>query len=437
MFSLTKLLNFLFHFLRLKSDFSDAELAASFKLLASSRLHDQKSSSLKQANALVLHREHFPLLRPTFVQAAEGNFDAALFSVDFAQKPKEAVAKINKWARVRTGGGVKKLITNVAADHQKDAKKKLLLFNALHFKGRWPGGGGGGGVNSVHFDLYLTIEKRFSWGPLEEQEALVPMMQTFGALLKYVILEQGQLVELPYGGGGGGERQMLVLFLPNQAYLSEHGLTISAAYAEVVAHQRVYAPFGTEWAGDSGFPREVNLALPRFKLETTYNLVQELQEMGIRGAFSEVESNFSRMAKEEGKVKGGGLRISDVLHKAVIQVDEEGEEYVVGGKGGGGGRGKEGPEVCGDCGGVLDDGESGGAPYASRHIFEPLMLTFNRPFLFAVCDRRRRLHTATLAVGILNKPEGGTEGAFKRPKESKLWDPDCDAFELLMVQEKD
>ena len=65
--------------------------------------------------------------------------------------------------------------------------------------------------------------------------------------------------------------------------------------------------------------REVELYLPKFKFECSYGLNSKLKQLGMTDAFVDGKADFSQMAKE-------GLLISDVIHKTVIEVDEEGTE---------------------------------------------------------------------------------------------------------------
>jgi serpin B len=65
--------------------------------------------------------------------------------------------------------------------------------------------------------------------------------------------------------------------------------------------------------------REVNAYLPKFKLETSFGLNPTLEAMGMKRAFSR-EADFSGISD------AGDLHISAVLHKAYVDVNEEGTE---------------------------------------------------------------------------------------------------------------
>ena len=66
--------------------------------------------------------------------------------------------------------------------------------------------------------------------------------------------------------------------------------------------------------------REVNVLLPKFKLEATFQLKEVLQRMGMPDAFDEDRANF------EGISGDTELHISAVIHKAFVDINEEGSE---------------------------------------------------------------------------------------------------------------
>jgi serpin B len=65
--------------------------------------------------------------------------------------------------------------------------------------------------------------------------------------------------------------------------------------------------------------QRVNVFFPKFRLETTYNLPDTLASMGMPTA-------FTRSADFSGMDGTHDLAISDVIHKAFVEVNEEGTE---------------------------------------------------------------------------------------------------------------
>jgi len=65
---------------------------------------------------------------------------------------------------------------------------------------------------------------------------------------------------------------------------------------------------------------EVEVFLPRFTLEESYDMEEFLQELGMTDAFEETRADFSGMSS------GRGLHLSKVMHKSFVEVTEEGTE---------------------------------------------------------------------------------------------------------------
>ncbi len=76
-----------------------------------------------------------------------------------------------------------------------------------------------------------------------------------------------------------------------------------------------------EWTKPSKMlQEEVQVSLPRFKMEKTYGMVQFLRSMGMEDAFDELKVNLSGMSPNN------DLVVSKVIHKAFVEVNEEGTE---------------------------------------------------------------------------------------------------------------
>ena len=111
-----------------------------------------------------------------------------------------------------------------------------------------------------------------------------------------------QLLEMPYEGN----ELSMVIVLPR----TPDGLP--AIEKELTAEKLA------GWMKQSRV-EDVNIALPRFKLEQRFAPATELQAMGMTDAFAESQANFSGMASER-------LFIAAVIHKAFVDVNEEGTE---------------------------------------------------------------------------------------------------------------
>jgi serpin B len=218
---------------------------------------------------------------PDFIERTETFYEAEVASLDFADPGAPAV--INGWVNRSTRGLIDKIVDAIHPD------ARLYLINAIYFKGRW----------QVEFDPSFTHDRVFYLAGGAENS--VPMMSRSG---DFRYAEDGgvQVVRLPYGGGRLG----MYVFLPQAA----DGL---AGFLKEL-DDRAFTGWMPKLAS-----REGDVTIPRFKIAYECGLVPALQALGMREAFGASAADFSRMSREE-------LFISEVKHKAVVDVNEEGTE---------------------------------------------------------------------------------------------------------------
>ncbi|NXT21924.1 SPB10 protein, partial [Syrrhaptes paradoxus] len=118
-----------------------------------------------------------------------------------------------------------------------------------------------------------------------------------------------KIIELPYVEN---ELSMFVL-LPDDVNDNTTGL-------ELVERELTYGKLAEWTKSDNMMKAEVDLYLPKLKLEENYDLKSPLSSMGIRNAFDPIQADFTGMSAKK------DLLISKVLHKALIEVNEEGTE---------------------------------------------------------------------------------------------------------------
>ncbi|XP_026581438.1 plasminogen activator inhibitor 2-like [Pseudonaja textilis] len=127
--------------------------------------------------------------------------------------------------------------------------------------------------------------------------------------MTHISAYQTSVLEIPYVGN---ELSMFIL-LPGEIADNSTGL-------EKLEREITYEKL-TEWINPKKmFPREINLSLPKFKLEEEYNLKPVLRSMGMTDAFDEGKADFSGMSTNN------DLVLSEVVHKSLIEVNEEGTE---------------------------------------------------------------------------------------------------------------
>ncbi|MCJ7571450.1 MAG: serpin family protein [Candidatus Thermoplasmatota archaeon] len=224
--------------------------------------------------------EYINLLKSYYI--AEAN------ELDFS-KNVEAAETINTWIEEQTKDKIKDMIKpEMLSD-----LTKLVLTNAIYFKGLW----------EKQFDPKNTFEADFKTNTL--QTVKVNMMNYNGKDKKfnYTETEDLKILELDYQGSD----LSMIIILPK-----ENNITL--------AEKQISAVNLVDWKNNL-VEKEIDiLQIPKFKLETEYNLNDILSDMGMTDAFSPGVANFSGMDGTN------DLFISKVLHKAFIDVNEEGTE---------------------------------------------------------------------------------------------------------------
>jgi len=259
------------------------QLASAFGELQRQLDAAKKGSQLEVANGLWGQKDH-PFL-PAFLEVAKNTWQASLNQVDFRTGAEPARAEINDWVRRKTEGK----ITNLLRPGTVAAATRLVLVNAVYFKGRW----------ARPFNNRNTSDAPFWVAPNQPVQA--PLMN-LSAGFKYAEVEGLQLLELPYAGG---DLSMVVL-LPGEI----NGLKTTEAS---LAKQTLDG-----WLAQAR-EQKVTVFLPRFKLTAQFRLERTLAQMGMKDA-------FSRAADFSGMDGARDLFISAVIHKAFVDVNEEGTE---------------------------------------------------------------------------------------------------------------
>ncbi|HEY7181390.1 MAG TPA: serpin family protein [Blastocatellia bacterium] len=217
-----------------------------------------------------------------FLERARQFYGAEISPLDF-NNPQSA-ATINRWVSGATKGKIGRIIDQI------NPQQVMFLINAVYFKGQW----------QRRFEQTLTKEQPFHLPDGREQPA--PMMAQSGNYL-YLRGDKFQAVSLPYGNGGVS----LYLFLPDQGSSLDE-------FLKGLSYQK-----WEEWITNfTKTPGDVKL--PRFKLDYEKTLNDPLKDLGMGVAFNPQKADFSGIHAEK------DLYISEVKHKAVVEVNEEGTE---------------------------------------------------------------------------------------------------------------
>jgi serpin B len=242
----------------------------------------QKQIQLMMANAL-WPGKGFPLLKE-FLALAKKFYGVRITPIDFSAE-ETARHTINAWVEEKTESRIKDLI----APGVLEAATRLVLVNAIYFKGAW----------ASPFEPGLTSPASFFTAPdVSVQVPLMNLKKDF----RYAESEDLQILELPYAG----ENLSMLVLLPKQA----DGLTkLEASLAKDKLD---------EWIQDLA-ETEVQVSLPTFELTFPFRLDDTLKSMGMVDAFSD-KADFSAMDASQ------TLFIGAVLHKAFVAVNEQGTE---------------------------------------------------------------------------------------------------------------
>uniref|UniRef100_H3C092 Leukocyte elastase inhibitor n=1 Tax=Tetraodon nigroviridis TaxID=99883 RepID=H3C092_TETNG len=229
-----------------------------------------------------------------FLQSTRKHYRAELESVDFQSAAEASRIHINSWVEKQTEGKIKDLLVQgiVSSD------TRLVLVNAIYFKGKW----------NKQFKEEATRDAQFN--VTKNSSKPVKMMhQTSKFPFTFIPEAKCQILEMPYIG----EELSMLIFLPYQMEDSSTGL-------EKLEKLLTYDKF-MEWTRpDMMDSVEVQVGLPRFKLEEKFNMKNVLVKMGMVEAFDVATSNFSGMSP------ANDLFLSEVVHKAFVEVNEEGTE---------------------------------------------------------------------------------------------------------------
>ncbi|XP_047344055.1 antichymotrypsin-2-like isoform X7 [Vespa velutina] len=248
-----------------------------------STLNAVKDVELRLANKIFINKQFS--VKPSFQELTQSAFLSASQNLDFSQNI-QAADTINQWVEEQTNKRIKDLInpSNV------NGGTAMVLVNAVYFKGNW----------KTKFDPKLTKNEPFH---VTKNEIInVPTMSMTGNF-KYAELTElnAKLLELPYKG----EEFSMIIIVPNDI----DGL------AEL---EEKLPQYDIGELLKKAYKTEVQLHLPKFKIESSLNLNQNLKNLGIKEAFSQ-SANFEGISDIE-------LKISDVVQKAFIEVNEEGSE---------------------------------------------------------------------------------------------------------------
>jgi serpin B len=262
---------------------------------------------LSVSNALWVEQT-FHLAVP-FVDECRKNYNAAVLGVDFVNNSDAARKTINDSIAAQTHDKIKDLL----APNSVDRSTALVLTDAIYFKGTW----------ETPFPKNATTDQPFH-AP-GGKDVTVPLMKSpSGTMYGYSETDEAQILSLAYkaapatpaAGGAAAE---------NAARLASNKLSMLIVLPRKVdglaeIEKQATAANIDKWA--AGLRRQpVQVYLPRFTMTSEFELSKELKALGMTDAFARSADFSGISASADGK-----LFISSVIHKAFVDVNEEGTE---------------------------------------------------------------------------------------------------------------
>lgn len=229
-------------------------------------------------------------LQPDFVKAAESSFGAGPASVDYA-KPEDARKSINAWVAEKT----KDKITDLLPQGSVDPRTRLVVTNAIWFKGSW----------QFPFPKSATKDEPFK---VDANKTVTAPMMHLTDSFRAATLPGLKVLEMRYDESS---LAMLVVLPDDATGLGKIESTLAANTADTL----------DAWTGALATAR-VNITLPRFTFRSGGTMNAALQDAGMKVAFSE-KADFTGIADPRA---GERLYINQVFHQTWISVDELGTE---------------------------------------------------------------------------------------------------------------
>lgn len=248
-----------------------------------------KGAEFTQANSFWAQQDYAFL--PAYTSVLKKNYGAEAGTVDFKNKTEAARTEINAWTGGKTGGKIKELF----ADGALDSLTRLVLVNAVYFKGTW----------QTAFKKDMTFDADFT---LNSGEKIKTPMMSYGdgEEAEYGETATTQQLRLRYKTAGKDNGLAMLIVLPRD----------KAAFARLE----------NELSADkfrqlrSGLAMDkAKVFLPRFSFSSSFLLNKTLAGLGMPLAFTD-SADFSGM---DGKTD---LYIQKAVQKAFVEVNEAGTE---------------------------------------------------------------------------------------------------------------
>jgi len=246
-----------------------------------------KKYKLSSANALWGQQDY--QFSKDFFDNVEKYYGGKATNLDFKKDPEGSRITINNWVENQTNNKIQNLIPAGVIK----TMTKLVLTNAVYFKGEWV----------KQFNKNDTKEENFRTSNSGTVKAQMMQRTDDEAIFNYAENSNLQMLEMPYSG----DELSILFLLPKNDNLTKLEVILSTKNI-------------SDWKNDLEKQR-VKVYIPKFKFETKYFMADDLKAIGMPLAFSD-SADFSGMTATGKK----DLKIDEAIHQAFVEVNEEGTE---------------------------------------------------------------------------------------------------------------
>jgi serpin B len=244
---------------------------------------NSKSVSLNNANSIWFEKDL--KLNSEYLSTNKQYYNSSSNFADFKNNSEKSRLQINSWVEKNTNGKIKDLLSSSSIDNS----TKLVLVNALYFKGDW----------KTKFKKENNTTGDFQ---VSKRSKLNTTFMNSKINSWYYEDKYAQIIEIPYS-----DRSTSLMIIIPKSFRKIKKLNKKFNYG----YYQTYI--------SNKQKKKIDLLIPKFKVLSEYNLVKNLKKLGIKDAFAG-NADFSGICSNE------HLFISDAIHKAIIEIDENGTE---------------------------------------------------------------------------------------------------------------
>ncbi|XP_070796851.1 serpin B6-like [Pituophis catenifer annectens] len=226
----------------------------------------------------------------SYIESTQKFYHAGVEKLNFTQASEDSRRHINAWVEEKTSGKIQDLLV----PGKIDLLTRVVLLNAIYITGNW----------TNKFNKNYTEEKPF-WINKNERKTVQMMFRKGKYNMAHISADRISILEIPYDNNV----LRMIILLPDE-------ITGLEKLEREITYEKLM-----DWINQERMDlTEIELSLPKFKLEEKYDLKPVLRSMGMTDAFDEDKADFSGMSTNN------DLVISEVVHKSFIEVNEEGTE---------------------------------------------------------------------------------------------------------------